>query len=128
LGAKKTDGYGKLKWRGRVILAHRATWEVERGPIPEGLDVLHRCDNPPCRNIEHLFLGTSADNVADMDAKGRRRCLAGETNPFAKLTDATVREIRAIPFEVPQHVVAAMYGIHQRTVGRIRSRQRWAHL
>lgn len=64
-------GYG-LIWRGgNNVGAHRISWEIHVGPIPDGLFVLHRCDNPPCVRPDHLFLGTQADNIHDMVAKGR---------------------------------------------------------
>jgi hypothetical protein len=63
-----TGGYGRV-----LVSAHRLAWELAHGPIPDGLLVLHRCDNPPCCNPEHLFLGTVADNMADKTAKGRAR-------------------------------------------------------
>jgi hypothetical protein len=66
---RNEHGYGRM-WRPKVY-AHRASFEAFVGPIPSGLSVLHRCDNPPCCNPEHLFLGTRADNMRDMCAKGR---------------------------------------------------------
>jgi len=70
----KNRGYG-VYWdtaAQQTKLAHRGAWEIARGPIPQGLSVLHRCDNPPCVNPAHLFLGTQLDNIRDMDKKGRR--------------------------------------------------------
>lgn len=67
------DGYGKTKWLGDTIRAHRLIWKLLHGEIPEGLWVLHKCDNRQCVNPEHLFLGTQLDNEKDKDAKGRRR-------------------------------------------------------
>ena len=68
------NGYGLIGFDGKCRLAHRVAWELANGPIPDGLNVLHHCDNPPCCDTEKcLFLGTQADNVADMEAKGRGR-------------------------------------------------------
>ena len=64
-------GYGVLYVEGKNILAHRLSWELENGSIPEGMQVLHHCDNPPCVRHDHLFLGTQADNIEDMCEKGR---------------------------------------------------------
>lgn len=72
-GAINSGGYGNLWYEGKYWKAHRLAWAQANGPIPPGMFVLHRCDNPPCVNLEHLFLGTAADNTADMLAKGRSR-------------------------------------------------------
>lgn len=70
-GARTASGYGNRFRHGRYVGAHRIAWEETFGPIPEGLCVLHRCDNRPCINPEHLFLGTKGDNIRDAIAKGR---------------------------------------------------------
>lgn len=91
-------GYGQFGLRhGKTVPAHRLSWEMANGTIPDGLWILHRCDNKPCVNPNHLFLGTRQDNVDDMMAKGRHwiRPCKGEQNGRAKLTDAQVKEIRA---------------------------------
>ena len=69
--ARHADGYGHFYLDGRIQLAHRAAWIIANGPIPDDMNVCHRCDNPPCIDPAHLFLGTQSDNVADMVAKGR---------------------------------------------------------
>jgi hypothetical protein len=91
------NGYGIANWFGKARLAHRISYELHCAPVPPGLFVCHRCDNPTCVNPTHLFVGTAHDNVRDMDRKQRRVTVApaGERHHNSKLTTAAVRAIRA---------------------------------
>lgn len=93
-GAKFNHGYGKVVRGGKFRLAHRVAYELERGPIPDGLFACHRCDVRICVNPEHMFLGTPQDNMTDMVKKGRSGRLPGQLNGRAKLTPEQVAEIR----------------------------------
>ena len=93
--AGNKGGYGLLRRPGRnspQVYAHRLSWEIHHGPIPRGILVCHRCDNPPCVNPAHLFLGTSRENMMDASRKGRTA--VGERSPRAKFTNAVVLDIR----------------------------------
>lgn len=89
-------GYGQFSVRGKKYATHRLSYELTHGEIPNGLFVCHHCDNPPCCNPEHLFLGTNQDNVRDMWAKGRgvNYVARGEDHSNSKLTNMQVDEIR----------------------------------
>lgn len=122
------NGYGyddrRVNGVRRARRAHRMAWAAVHGDIPEGMDVLHACDNPPCCNPRHLFLGTDADNAADRNAKGRQA--RGEGNGRAKLTAADVATIRAA--SGPHTALAREHGVSAWTIAAIRRRFRWAHL
>lgn len=124
-GAKNMHGYGVLRHEQKNYLAHRAAWMVERGPIPNGLCVCHRCDAPACINPDHLFLGTHADNMHDMIAKGRARhsSPSGSKSPHAKLTDEAVSEIRARAASQP--ALARRFGVNVTTVQRVQYGHTW---
>lgn len=130
-GATNKAGYGIVNYQRAFWLAHRLARLLSSGVIPEGIKVLHRCDNPPCCNPDHLFLGTQADNVADMKAKGRASSVKpkGEQNGQSKLTADEVLAIRkAVRDGESQGSVARRMGLVQPNVSMICSRKTWAHL
>lgn len=123
------NGYGGFCSNQEKYYAHRASWLIHCGEIPEGMHVLHRCDNRSCVNPEHLFLGTHAENMADMAAKGRNRTpvLRGKAHGAAKLTEDDVRAIRAAKGVTLQYL-ADKYGVANGHIHRIRSGKVWASL
>ena len=127
-GTRNPKGYGLLHVGETNKLAHRIAWELKRDVIPLGLYVLHRCDNPGCVRLAHLFLGTKADNNADMDAKGRRRTkpTRGTSHPKSKLTDDAVRHIRTSS-EMGRDL-ARKYGVSQTIISAVRHGHTWKHV
>ena len=115
-GAMYPTGYGSFWFDGRVQPAHRVSWMMFRGSIPDGLYVLHRCDNRKCVNPEHLFLGTHQDNMDDMLAKGRKAFLPGESSPRSKLTEADVVVIRSLRGHVSQRILAKRFGVSKTAI------------
>lgn len=93
--ARRNRGYGRFWKDGRDVFAHRFSWALANGHVPAGMCVLHHCDNPPCVNPAHLFVGTQVDNVRDRDAKHRGRAPHGEASGASKLIEIEVRDIRA---------------------------------
>lgn len=125
-GQRKKDrfDYGLL-WIGQgVKRAHRVSYEVHKGPIPEGLDILHSCDNPPCINPDHLSVGTRGENCTD--AASRDRFPLNEKHHNTKLTVEQVKEIREYDGDFTQAELAKLYGVHQSLINRIINRKRRA--
>lgn len=135
-GARNKHGYGITTIRNKQHLSHRIVWLHQHGVMNLSMKVLHRCDNPPCCNPSHLFLGTQSDNVYDMIAKGRRRngisrtsAKKGEENYRAKVKNSDVEKIRELrKMETPLKEIARQFGIHVATVSDIVSRRTWKHI
>jgi hypothetical protein len=120
-------GYGTNK-NPIKINSHRFSWWITNGH-PGKLFVLHRCDNRPCCNPSHLFIGTQADNVQDMVTKGRLACFVGEGNNAAILTDDAVRDIRKLAaMNIRYRVLAEQFNVSIPTICMIVKRKRWSHV
>jgi hypothetical protein len=129
-GALDGHGYGVILKEGggppyKRVLAHRVSWLMQKGN-PGDLDVLHRCDNPPCVNPDHLFLGTQSDNARDMVSKGRMFHGSGERNGRAKITQRQAKEIRERHKAGESYsALARAYDIGESSVGRIIRKEIW---
>lgn len=135
-GATNSHGYGQVSTggkNGRLVRASRFSWELHNGPIPEGMHVCHRCDNPPCVNPAHLFVGTRSDNIRDCWNKGRGRCdgggRRGSTNGNHRLTEKQVIAIRLAASEgAAQRALARQYKVSKTLIAYIVRRQIWTHI
>ena len=127
VGYIQQNGYGQVGFRGGLVSTHRAAWIIAYGAIPDGLFVCHHCDNRRCCNPEHLFLGTTQDNMDDMVSKGRHGGSSGEAHPKAKLTKARVNEIRRryADENILQGELANEYGVAKPTVAALLLNRSW---
>jgi hypothetical protein len=101
----------------KMAVATRVLWRKTKGPIPDGIQVLHRCDNPPCVNPAHLFLGTRSDNMQDMFAKGRDDVGRRRGAPLTKLTPEKMAEVRLLAAAgAPIRAIAREYGVWPSTI------------
>ena len=120
-------GYGIIKHDGRMRQAYRVAYEDAFGPIPDGLHVCHRCDNPPCINPDHLFLGTNLANQRDKARKGRS--LLGERNPGAVLSEEDVLSMRILRADgMRPSEISRRMGLSHRIVWRAATGRKWKHL
>jgi len=127
---KTNKGYGVVIVRSHRVAtylgAHRVAWELAHGPIGDGLCVCHRCDNPQCVRPDHLFLGSNADNLADMRAKGRHA--RGPGRGAKKLTWADVDLIRLAAETLPVTLtaIARAWGVSIQTISQVVRNRAWA--
>lgn len=113
--------------RGRLIMAHRIAWESAYGPIPDGLEVCHHCDNPPCVRPDHLFLGTHLENMQDAATKGRMK--RDVTRHVTKLSPDDIRCIRKESASgVMNRDLATRYDVDPSVISKIIHGHRWGHI
>lgn len=133
IGGRTKKGYGSFGFRGKTFSAHRISYEISNNiSIPADMCICHHCDNPPCVNPKHLFLGTKSDNSLDMYKKGRRVFvgLKGQDHPRSKLTDEDIRIIRSSyrPNEVSYYDLAKQFHVSPATIFYVVKRETWTHI
>ena len=134
------NGYGAYQHEKKRVLAHRFSYLIHKGEIPKGMSVCHACDEPSCVNPDHLFIGTHADNMRDMERKGRSNSSArieaarmvdkrGELHPSAKLTEQAVIFMRQLKRDGRTYKeLSVMFGVNHRTVTSAVLGHTWSHL
>jgi hypothetical protein len=130
-GSKSESGYGRINIRPRIQRAHRVSYEVFVGPIPDGAEIMHSCDNPACVNPEHLSPGTHRQNMEDAASKGRMARLKGQENPSASLCDSQVAYIFSDPSKHKRGYISRMarlYDVSRTTIRDILTRRKWSHI
>jgi hypothetical protein len=124
--SSRSRGYGTIFAWGRPQYAHRIAYALQRGPVPAGVQVLHTCDNPPCCNPSHLFLGTQLDNMRDRNSKGRANVARGERAGTATLTNEQALAIYSASGLYRE--IAAAFSTTVAVVGKIKHGKTWRHV
>lgn len=128
-GSRNAAGYGHISVNGKKVLTHRHSYLLEHGAIPEGLFILHRCDNPPCVRPSHLYAGTKKRNAMDRVERGRSWDSRGENHPTVKLTEAEVLAIRsALSHGAGLSDLGRQYGVTPQAIYQIKTRRAWRHI
>ena len=124
------EGYGRLWVNQHFVNAHRFSWELYCGEIPEDMCVLHKCDNRKCVNPDHLFLGTRIDNNKDRDDKNRQIAFKGEDHYNSRLSKLDVLEIRRLysTGKIKQVILSKMFKVRQAHISGIIRRKAWKHI
>jgi hypothetical protein len=129
-GSIKNNGYGQILNGKTPLYTHRLSWIINNGDIPNGLYVLHHCDNRKCCNIKHLFLGTAKENFDDMVSKNRRIWVRGDGHASSKLTEMEVVEILRLykTGKYTQEQLSDMYGVERSRISDIYTGRSWKHI
>lgn len=132
-GYRTSQGYGsigrKVNGKHKKFGAHRLAYAEVHGPIPEGMCVCHKCDNRICVNVDHLFLGTNADNTRDRDAKGRGVNPKGSAHGMSKLTEQDIPRIRdMIACGCSNVDIGKWFGVSCSTISHIKTGKKWTHV
>ena len=127
-GCKLPKGYGQFSYKLKTEQSHRVSWMIHFGDIPDGMHVLHHCDNPGCVRPDHLFIGTNADNKQDMMNKNRQA--KGSRLPHTILSENDITEIRELykTNKYTQKQLGEMFSVDQSNICRIINRSYWKHI
>jgi len=129
-GSQDAHGYGRIRWKGKTMRAHRLNYISRYGSLPKGMFVLHKCDIPSCVNINHLYVGTHSQNMLDRSNRGGFIYPSGQDHWSAKLTEHDVIEIRKKCAEgkMTQTEIAKQYGVRDSVITNIKKRKTWSHV
>lgn len=127
-GTKNIDGYGQIRYRNKFYRVHRVIFEHHNGSIPKGKIIRHKCDNPPCINIDHLLIGTQLDNINDKML--RKRQAKGEKQGASKLTEKQVLKIYELAWngEILQRQIAKNFNVSKSIISDIKHGKTWSWL
>jgi len=125
-----SNGYGKIQlFHGKNIGAHRASWIIHNGEFNKKLWVLHKCDNPPCTNPDHLFLGTPKDNSQDCSRKNRKNLTIGSARSHTKLNEIKVKKIKdLLKNKVSWSNIAKMFSVSTSCIQGVAQNKVWKHV
>lgn len=128
-GHLNQDGYGRINKNGKLVYIHRELWKMFRGDIPKNICICHKCDNPSCVNLHHMFIGTHADNMADRKTKKRYAVHIGSKNGSSRLKEKDIPVIRDLIAKGESFVyIANIYGVSEPNIRHIKNGKIWKHV